>query len=46
MRKLNSEEIMQISGGVQADCGPSLGGWIYYMFTDCILCNGGAQYCF
>lgn len=46
MRKLNSEEVMKISGGLTSACGPSLGGFIYYMFTDCVLCSGGEQYCF
>jgi hypothetical protein len=44
MRKLSLEEVNQVSGG--SACGPSVGGYIYYLFTDCILCSGGTEVCF
>jgi len=38
MRKLTIEELKQVSGG--DGCGPSLGGFVAYLFTHLICCNG------
>ncbi|MDG2526274.1 hypothetical protein P6166_13010 [Stenotrophomonas sp. HITSZ_GD] len=45
MRKLTAKEIVEVSGGRAAGCGPSLGGFLWYLMTDCILCDGGTQVC-
>lgn len=44
MRKLTGQEILEVSGGA-ADCGPSFGGFLFYLMTDCILCSGGVKFC-